>query len=72
MTTKTKEKISIPAKANVRVIWEDVPENYTKDRVKRIEQYIAEKYSVSRFKLFLNLKNKIQNMVRLRCLSLIT
>ena len=37
MTTKTKEKVSIPAKASVRVKWEDAPENYTKDRVKRIE-----------------------------------
>lgn len=48
MATKTKEKITIPSKANVRVVWEDAPENYTKDRVKRIEQYIAQKYSVDK------------------------
>jgi len=29
MTTKTKQIVSIPSKANVRVIWEDAPENYT-------------------------------------------
>jgi len=48
MATKTKEKVTIPAKATVRVVWEDAPENYTKDRVKRIEQYIAQKYSVDK------------------------
>ena len=48
MATKVKEKVSIPSKATVRVVWEDAPENYTKDRVKRIEQYIAQKYSVDK------------------------
>lgn len=48
MATKTKQKVTIPSKANVRVVWEDSPENYTKDKVKRIEQYIAEKYSVDK------------------------
>ena len=42
------QKIKIPPKANCRIIWEDAPENYTKDRVKRIEQYIAQKYSVEK------------------------
>lgn len=46
--TKLKEIVKIPSKANVRVVWEDAPENYTKDRVKRIEQYISEKYSVDK------------------------
>lgn len=46
--TKLKEIVKIPSKASVRVLWEDVPENYTKDRVKRIEQYISEKYSVDK------------------------
>ena len=45
---KLKEIVKIPSKANVRVVWEDAPENYTKDRVKRIEQYISEKYSVDK------------------------
>lgn len=45
---KVKEKISIPSKATVRVVWEDAPENYTKDRVKRIEQYFSEKYAIGK------------------------
>lgn len=46
--TKLKEIVKIPSKASIRVLWEDAPENYTKDRVKRIEQYISEKYSVDK------------------------
>lgn len=58
MTTKTKQKIKIPPKANCRIIWEDVPENYTKDRVKRIEQYIAEKYGVSKVQVIFKPKKQ--------------
>ena len=58
MTTKTKEKVSIPSKANVRVVWEDAPENYTKDRVKRVEQYIAEKYGVSKVQVIFKPKKQ--------------
>lgn len=48
MSVKEKKKVTIPPKAHVRVVWEDAPENYTKDRVKRIEQYISQKYSVDK------------------------
>ena len=48
MATKVKDKVKIPSKATVRVVWEDDPQNYTKDRIKRIEQYIAQKYSVDK------------------------
>lgn len=51
MTTKLKEKISIPSKATVRVVWEGDPIEYTKDRVKRIEQYFSEKYSVNKIQV---------------------
>jgi DNA repair exonuclease SbcCD ATPase subunit len=34
----------VPEKAKVRVIWEDLPENYTQERSKRIVKYITEKY----------------------------
>ena len=58
MTTKVKEKVSIPSKATVRVVWEDAPENYTKDRVKKIEQYIAEKYGVSKVQVIFKPKKQ--------------
>ncbi len=40
-------KIIIPHKAKVRIIWEDDPQNYTKERQTRISKYIAEKYGVN-------------------------
>jgi DNA repair exonuclease SbcCD ATPase subunit len=43
--TKTKKKIDIPNKAKIRVIWEDSPENYTKERQKRMASYFSEKYN---------------------------
>lgn len=42
---KTLEKISIPEKAKIRVIWEDNPENYTQERSKRIAKHFTEKYN---------------------------
>jgi len=29
----------------IRVIWEDVPENFTKERIKRVKTYFSEKYN---------------------------
>ena len=37
-------KVKIPNKAKIRVVWEDLPENYTQERSKRIAKYITEKY----------------------------
>ena len=37
-------RIVVPEKAKLRVIWEDVPENYTQERSKRIAKYFTEKY----------------------------
>lgn len=42
---KTMNKVSIPSKAKCRVIWEDNPENYTKERANRIAKYFVEKYN---------------------------
>jgi DNA repair exonuclease SbcCD ATPase subunit len=39
-----KVKTKVPSKAKIRVIWEDNPENYTQERVKRITKHITEKY----------------------------
>ena len=58
MATKTKEKISIPAKASVRVVWEGDPVEYTKDRVKRVEQYMSQKYSVDKVQVIFKPKKQ--------------
>jgi len=39
------QKVSIPKKAKIRVIWEDNPENYTQERSKRMAKYFTEKYN---------------------------
>jgi hypothetical protein len=43
--TVKKKKIDIPSKAKIRVVWDDKPENYTKERQKRISSYFSEKYN---------------------------
>jgi len=45
MATLKSKKVSIPSKAKVRVVWEDKPENYTKERQKSMHTYFAEKYN---------------------------
>jgi DNA repair exonuclease SbcCD ATPase subunit len=45
--TIKKKKIDIPAKAKIRVVWQDKPENYTKERQKRMSAYFSEKYNNS-------------------------
>jgi DNA repair exonuclease SbcCD ATPase subunit len=52
ISTKTK----IPHKAKVRVVWEDDPQNYTKERQNRIAKYIAEKYDVSNVQVIFKAK----------------
>jgi len=44
----TKKKIFIPSKATIRVQWEDEPQNYTKEKIKKIENYFLEKYGVDK------------------------
>lgn len=47
--SKTSElkKIEVPSKSKIRIIWEDNPENYTKERSNRIAKYMTEKYGNS-------------------------
>ena len=37
-------KVKIPSKAKIRVFWSDTPENYTKERQKRINTYLLFSY----------------------------
>jgi len=46
-TLKNMTKLNIPSKAKIRVVWEDKPENYTKERQKRMSSYFSEKYNNS-------------------------
>ena len=50
-------QIEIPKKSNIRVIWEDDSENYTQERVKRINKYISEKYGNNNVQVIFKPKN---------------
>jgi len=39
--------VDIPKKANVRVIWTDLPENYSSDNRDRVRSYFANKYNIN-------------------------
>jgi hypothetical protein len=41
-----KSNIIVPNKASVRVVWEDEPQNYSKERVKRISSHFSQKYNI--------------------------
>jgi DNA repair exonuclease SbcCD ATPase subunit len=47
-----KEKtIKVPSKANIRVYWDDKPENYSKEAKNRIRTYFSKKYEIPREKV---------------------
>jgi hypothetical protein len=51
--------VNIPSKANLRVMWEDEPQNYSKERVKRITSYFSQKYGIENVQVvFKPKKNK--------------
>ena len=43
--------------SNIRVVWEDYPENITQEKVKDIRQYFAKKYSSSNVQVVTKIKN---------------
>lgn len=42
---------------NIRVVWEDYPENITQDKVKDIRQYFSKKYSSNNVQIITKVKN---------------
>ena len=50
------EKLFDNAK-NIRVVWEDYPENITQEKTKDIRQYFAKKYSSSNVQVITKIKN---------------
>jgi len=45
--SKTLTKVDVPAKAHIRVDWEDYPENRTIEARNRVKSYFAKKYGVA-------------------------
>lgn len=48
MENISKEIISIPENAKIRINWNDRPENYSRDARNRIQKYFSDKYQVPR------------------------
>lgn len=44
----SKEIVSIPKNARIKVYWDDAPENYSKEAKNRIQKYFSKKYNVDK------------------------
>ena len=51
---KTKKLIDVPEKAQIRVDWQDYPENRTIETVNRVKTYFSEKYGVHKSAIKIN------------------
>jgi DNA repair exonuclease SbcCD ATPase subunit len=64
---KTKKLINVPSKAQLRVDWQDYPENRTIESVNRVKTYFSEKYGLSKSLIKINfipiLKNSAGKVV---------
>ena len=44
----------------IKVTWEDVPENFTPEKIKRVKSYFQEKYNSKNMQTFTNKKSKME------------
>ena len=66
---KTNKLIDVPSKAQIRVDWQDYPENRTIESVNRVKTYFSEKYNVPKTSIKINfipiLKNNAGKVIDL-------
>jgi DNA repair exonuclease SbcCD ATPase subunit len=64
---KTNKLVNVPSKAQIRVDWQDYPENRTIESVNRVKTYFSEKYDVPKSSIKINfipiLKNSAGKVV---------
>lgn len=48
MSTQTLEKINVSPYAKIKVFWDDLPHNYSKEAKNKIRNYFAKKYGINR------------------------
>jgi DNA repair exonuclease SbcCD ATPase subunit len=58
---KTKKIINIPPNGNIRVDWQDYPENRTLETINRVKTYFSEKYGLSKTSIKINFIPIIKN-----------
>lgn len=61
MTTKTKKLVSVPTNAQIRVDWQDYPENRTLETINRVKSYFSNKYGVPKTSIKINFSPIIKN-----------
>ena len=52
--SKTKKLINIPPNGQLRIDWQDYPENRTLETINRVKTYFSEKYNVSKTAIKIN------------------
>jgi DNA repair exonuclease SbcCD ATPase subunit len=61
MATKTKKLVSVPTNAQIRVDWQDYPENRTLETINRVKSYFSNKYGVPKTSIKINFSPIIKN-----------
>ena len=51
---KTNKMVEVPVNAQIRVDWQDYPENRTLETTNRVKTYFSEKYGISKTSIKLN------------------
>ena len=54
MATKTKKLVNVPTNAQIRVDWQDYPENRTIETINRVKSYFSNKYGVPKTSIKIN------------------
>ncbi len=58
---KTEKIINIPPNGNIRVDWQDYPENRTLETISRVKTYFSEKYGISKTSIKINFVPIVKN-----------
>ena len=61
MATKTKKLVNVPTNAQIRVDWQDYPENRTLETINRVKSYFSNKYGVPKTSIKINFSPIIKN-----------
>jgi len=51
---RTKKLINVPPNGNIRVDWQDYPENRTLETINRVKTYFSDKYSLPKTAIKIN------------------
>ena len=64
---RTKKIINVPTHSNIRVDWQDYPENRTLETINRVKTYFSDKYGINKTSIKINfipiLKNSAGKVV---------